>query len=314
MINLKKIILSFITVLVAGGVVIAGTNAFFSDTEESKGNVLAAGAIDLGVDNHSYYNGLLNPGTTWRVDYDLDPLLGDDPSTPNVVETDFVIEPGRLFFDFHDLKPGDWGEDTISLHVKDNDSWLCADVTLTSDDDNGLTEPEGDDGDITPGPLGEGELADHVNFYWWADDGDNVFECVEEETPEGIVCNPRAEGSEHLLPAGPIGALNVGETAHVALADSLTNIWGDQGPLPGGEVRFVAKAWCFGTTEMTPYPQDGGNQQSGPDDRPVLCDGSAETNVTQTDSLTADIAFRAVQSRHNDKFLCRPELAPPTGP
>src|SRR3990167_7797521 len=291
-----KILISGITILAAAALIIGGTFAWFSDSETSKGNVLAAGAIDLAIDNHSYYNGELNEGTTWRVDFDL----SDDPA--------------RLFFDFRDLKPGDWGEDTISLHVKDNDSWLCADVTLTSDDDNGLTEPEGDDGDITPGPLGEGELADHVNFYWWADDGDNVFECVEEETPEGIVCNPRAEGSEHLLPAGPIGALNVGETAHVALADSLTNIWGDQGPLPGGEVRFVAKAWCFGTTEMTPYPQDGGNQQSGPDDRPVLCDGSAETNVTQTDSLTADIAFRAVQSRHNDKFLCRPELAPPTGP
>ncbi len=301
---MRKILTSIFVIALLAVAVVGATRAFFSDTETSTGNVLAAGAIDLGVDNHSYYNGVLNPGTTWKVDYDLDPLLGDDPSTPNVVETDFVIEPGRLFFDFHDLKPGDWGEDTISLHVKDNDSWLCADVTLTSDDDNGLTEPEGDDGDITPGPLGEGELADHINFYWWADDGDNVFEtCQGEEQPQPCV-------NEALLPAGPIGALEVGETAHVALADSLTNIWGEQGPLPGGEVRFVAKAWCFGTTEMTPYPQDGGNQQSGPDDRPVLCDGSAETNVTQTDSLTADIAFRAVQSRHNDRFLCRPELAP----
>src|SRR3990167_11128440 len=274
----KAILVGGATILAVAAIVAGATTAFFNDTETSTGNTFTAGAIDLGIDNTSYYNGVFNDETSWHLTYDMN-------------END---EPGRLFFDFHDLKPGDWGEDTISLHVKDNDSWLCADVTLTSDDDNGLTEPEGDDGDITPGPLGEGELADHVNFYWWADDGDNVFEWVEEETPEGIVCNPRAEGSEHLLPAGPIGALNVGETAHVALADSLTNIWGDQGPLPGGEVRFVAKAWCFGTTEMTPYPQDGGNQQSGPDDRPVLCDGSAETNVTQTDSLTADIAFRAV--------------------
>lgn len=274
---MKKILYSALAIAAVGGAVLY-TGAFFSDSETSTGNVLAAGAIDLGIDNHSFYNGKLNPETTWRVDYDLDG--GEDQDGP------------RQFFNFRDVKPGDWGEDTISLHVKDNDSWLCADVKLTSDDDNGLTEPEGDDGDTTPG-IGEGELADHVNFYWWADDGDNVF-----------------EEDEKLLPSGPLGVLSVGQTATVALADSQTNIWGDQGPLPGGDVRFVAKAWCFGDTTMTPYTQDGGNQQNGPDNRPVKCDGSNESNITQTDSFTADITFRAYQSRHNDGFVCRPLPSP----
>ena len=255
-------------IVFVGAVVIGATGAFFSDTETSTGNTFTAGAIDLGVDNHSYYNGVLNEGTTWRIDYDL----SDDPP--------------RQFFNFEDLKPGDWGEDTISLHVKNNDAYLCADVTLTSDNDNSLTEPEGDDGDTTGG-VGEGELADAVTFYWWADDGDNVF-----------------EQDEHIISSGPLGALNVGQTATVALADSNENIWGGQGPLPGDSVRFVAKAWCFGNTTMTPYSQDGGNQQNGPDNRPVICDGSQVNNVTQTDSMTADISFRAVQSRNNSTFQC----------
>lgn len=281
---MKKILLSSVVVVAAAAVVVGATTAFFSDTETSTGNTFTAGAIDLGVDNHSYYNGNLNPGTTWRVDYDI----SDDG--------------GRQFFNFSDLKPGDWGEDTISLHVNNNDSWLCADVTLTSDNDNGLTEPEGDDGDTTGGD-GEGELADNVRFYWWADDGDNVFETCQEGSPqEGCV-------NEHLLPSGPLGALSVGQTATVDLADANSNIWGDEGPLPGDTVRFLAKAWCFGDADMEPYSQDGGNQQNGPDNRPVQCDGSDEDNMTQSDSLTADISFRAVQSRNNEGFECNvPEV------
>jgi predicted ribosomally synthesized peptide with SipW-like signal peptide len=112
----KKILLGLLTAGAVGGVTMLATNAFFSDTETSTGNILQAGAIDLLVDNTSYYNGVFNPNTSW-----LQPR--------NLTE--------ELFFDFRDLKPGDYGEDTISLHVNNNDSWLCADVQLASDDDNG---------------------------------------------------------------------------------------------------------------------------------------------------------------------------------
>lgn len=298
---MKKILFSTMTIALVVVAGIGASRAFFSDVETSTGNLLQAGSIDLGIDNHSFYNGVLNPGTTWRVDFDLSD------------------SPPRQFFNFTDIKPGDWGEDTISLNVRDNESWLCADVTLTSDNDNGLVDPEGDDGDVTPGPIGEGELADAVNWYWWADDGDNVFECTMEDTdldpatPD--VCNPETEGSEQLLPAGPMGALNVGQTATVTLADSISNIWTNESddPLDPQDVRFVGKAWCFGDSDFLPYPQDGGNQQNFPSTRPVLCDGSGVNNITQTDSFTADISFRAVQSRNNEDFVCE-ELAGPTGP
>jgi predicted ribosomally synthesized peptide with SipW-like signal peptide len=271
---MKKILLSLSMIALVAAVIAGATGAFFSDTETSTGNTFTAGAIDLGVDNHSYYNGVLNEGTTWRVDYDLSD------------------EVPRQFFNFLDLKPGDWGEDTISLHVNNNDSYLCADVTLTSNNDNSSTEPELDEsGEVLEDANNswDGELANGIKWYWWADDGDNVF-----ESDETLL-----SGSGQAMP-------NATDTfsSTVALADSQTNVWGTPGPLPGDSVRYVAKAWCFGEGDLGDYAQDGGNQQSGPDNRPVLCNGSQVNNITQTDGLTMDIAFRAVQSRNNTSFVC----------
>ena len=67
--------------------IIAGSStAFFSDTETSTDNIFQAGAIDLKIDNESYYNGEPSASTSW----DLKDL-----------------EEGDLFFNFTDLKPGD---------------------------------------------------------------------------------------------------------------------------------------------------------------------------------------------------------------
>lgn len=280
---MKKILLSIGIIAFAGFALAAGgTGAFFSDTETSTGNTFTAGAIDLKIDNTSYYNGVASPNTSWSL-------------------VDLTIEK---FFNFDDVKPGDTGEDTISLHVDSNDSYLCANVTLTSDDDNSLNEPESLDGDTTGG-VGEGELADAINFIWWADDGDNVLET-----------------GENTLPGGPIGALDVGESATVTLADSVTNIWtGIGGPVTGNSTVYIGKAWCFGPIAAAPLAQDGsgiilnpsldndGNQTAGqPADGGISCSGAGLNNITQTDSLTADVSFSAVQARHNDDFLCtRPE-------
>src|SRR3989344_4649611 len=145
---MKKILYSLMMSGVVGAAVFGATQAWFSDTETSTGNVFQAGTIDLEIDNESYYNGEPSFHTSWDL-------------------RNLTIEK---FFDFFDLKPGDYGEDTISVHVGSNDAYLCGNVALTSNDDNGLTEPEEEDGD-NDGGAGEGELADHVNFLWWADDG-----------------------------------------------------------------------------------------------------------------------------------------------
>src|SRR3989338_6907683 len=285
---MKKILLSLSVIVAVGAVVAGATGAFFSDTETSEGNTFTAGAIDLGIDNESYYNGHLNPGTSWVLNYDLDKECPNPFFDPNK-------DPGEdnprtipcLFFNFDDLKPGDWGEDTISLHVNNNDSWLCADVTLTKNDDVSSTEPELEVDVPNTDSIFDGELASHLRFTWWADDGDNVLENDENPIHQNV----------------PLG------TGSVALADSNVNIWNEEeggGPLPGGDVRYIGKAWCFGNATLTPYQQDslGGGQNNGPDVRPIVCDGSQEGNETQTDSVMADIGFRAVQSRNNPNFVC----------
>ncbi len=278
----RKILLSLGTAVFVGALALTSTGAFFSDEEISTGNTFTAGSIDLMIDNTSYVTStttgqlVASLGTTWTM-------------------RNLTIEK---FFDFTDLKPGDIGEDTISLHVDNNDSYLCADVTLTSNNENSLVEPEAEDGDVTSDPNG-GELANRVNFIWWADDGDNVLEV-----------------GENVLPGGPLGALAINATTTVVLADSASNIWtGVGGPVPGASTRYIGKAWCFG--EITPgaIVQDNATT-SGPLVRGpgFTCDGSDEDNTSQTDSLTANVGFRAVQSRNNSGFLCVQREVPPQGP
>ncbi len=274
-------------VILVGAAVAGGTGAFFSDTESSVGNTFTAGAIDLKIDNESYYNGVFSTSTSWSL-------------------VDLTVEK---FFNFLDLKPADYGEDTISLHVDNNDAYLCAKVTLTSNNENGCNEPEAlvDASCGAPG-SGEGELASSVNFLWWADDGDNVL-----------------ESDESVISQGPIGALGLGGSTTVALADSQNNIWtGTGGPVPGGVTHYIGKAWCFGTIGTAPITQDasttamspaGNNDGNGtpgqPTDGGITCSGASLGNNTQTDSLTADVTFTAMQARHNPNFLCVPPA--PTG-
>src|SRR3989338_10354615 len=149
---MKKIITSLGVIIAAAALVVGATTAFLSDTETSSGNTFAAGAIDLKIDNESYYNGVLNELTSWFPAADL----------PN----------GKLFFNFQDLKPDDEGEDTISLHVNDNDAYICMDMVLTSNDDKSSNEPELDVPDAVENPndTWDGELADALQMFWWADD------------------------------------------------------------------------------------------------------------------------------------------------
>ncbi|MBI2626728.1 MAG: hypothetical protein HYW77_00580 [Parcubacteria group bacterium] len=273
----KKILLSSVVVVAAAAVVVGATTAFFSDTETSTGNTFTAGAIDLQIDNDSYYSaldGLVSSGTSW-------------------IQKD--LEDGDWFFNFSDLKPGDWGEDTISLHVNNNDAYACVDVRLDSNDDVSSTEPELEDGDVHVDDNPEGELANRVNFIWWVDDGDNVW-----------------EDDEQLLPAGPLGNLNVGQVATVALAEPNNGgIFG--GALTGNQTYYIGKAWCFGGfnedwLDDPPAQDDGEDADRSPITHPVVCDGSGEDNQTQTDSLSATISFYAEQARNNDGFECSAHL------
>jgi len=281
---MKRIFLSLALIAITSSALTFGaTKAFFADSETSVANIFTAGAIDLLIDNESYYNGVFNANTSWS-------------------KNNLTIEK---FFDFDDLKPGDYGEDTISIHVETNDSYMCADVTLTSNNENGCNEPEGHEDNTCANPgEGEGELAGLVNFIWWADDGDNVLEDDEE-----VISGP-----------GPIGALPLDEPYQLTLADSETNIWNDGdvgGPVDGETTYYIGKAWCFGDITTNPLKQDDfgdlrapdldnndDNEDGTPEDGGITCDGSLLGNESQTDSLTADVSFQAIQARHNPDFIC----------
>lgn len=266
------------TIAAVSGLAFGATSAFFSDTETSEGNVLAAGAIDLQIDNDSYYGWdetgtllLPSPDTSWDL-ADLDD--GDGPAD----------DGSYLFFNFLDIKPGDVGEDTISLNVTDNDAWVCVDIEITANDDFSSTEPELEDGDAEEsGDDFDGELAQHLDFIFWVDDGDNVLENDEEILTEGL-------------------ASNILNNVTWPIADSTTG----NGPLTGTETFHIGKAWCFGDIYPEPLDQEdaGGPDVRGPG---VTCDGAAEANnITQTDRLEGNVSFRAVQERNNPDFECLP--------
>lgn len=263
--KVSKAIYSLIVISLVTGLSVAGTSAFFSDAEASKDNSLLAGAIDLKIDNESYYNGKFNEGTSWEKN-DL---------------TD------QLFFNFDDLKPGDWGEDTISLHVDNNDAWVCSNVKLTSSKENNITEPEAElDDDLTG--VWDGELDQELNFVFWSDDGDNVL-----EEGEKILL----QGKPSQLPQG-----NGNGGVDFPIVDSKFNAFGEAGnPFPGSETKYIGKAWCFGKLTLAPV-EEGDNSPTK--DPGIKCEGESVSNISQSDSLTGDVTFTAIQARNNANFEC----------
>jgi len=282
----KKILSSLLLIGTTLIITIGLSSAFFSDTETSKDNILQAGELDLKIDNQSYLNGQKNDSTSWELD-DL---------------------KNKLFFNFTDLKPDDFGEDTISIHAA-NDYWACMEISITKNDDNTCTEPEKIDDPNCNEPNNndfDGELGNLVNFVWWPDDGDNVLE--DNETPFINVSSASA-------------ALN----QKITLSDASKNLWGQTGPLSPSQTYYIGKAWCFGNLGLAPLKQDGsGNNrnpsldndgQNGPgkpEDGGITCDGTALNNASQTDSLMGDISFSAYQARHNPDFTCAGTTPTPT--
>lgn len=287
---MKRILFSLLVVIVTAFLALGISRAFFSDTETSSDNTLQAGELDLEIDNESYYNGLLNQSTTWNLE--------------NLTD--------HLFFNFDDIKPDDYGEDTISLHA-DNDYWACMEMKVTKDDDNTCTEPEKlvdpncDVPESEPNANNfDGELGGLVNFVWWVDDGDNVLEVGEESFIN-------------------ISSASASLNQSITLADSNTNLFEDKGPLLASHIYYIGKAWCFGTLGLAPDDQDGfgdvktpagdnnDNQTPGePEDGGYTCDGASLNNASQTDVLMGDISFSAFQARHNQGFFCTEPSGTPT--
>ncbi len=284
----SRILMSLGMIVFVGALAAGATGAFFSDTETSTGNTFAAGALDLTIDNSSYgfdWNGIggtttptgvwgPNPSNSWQLG-DLNNCGdGNDPC---------------LFFSFGDLKPGDYGEDTISLHVQ-NAAYACMAFDLTGTPENLVNEPEASFPDTTVG-ADQGELQNYLSFLFWYDDGDNVF-----------------ESGETVIPAlsGLPGSAFTGQW--LAIADS-----GSGTPLVPGVTNYIGKGWCFGAMAQTPATPAANPNGPTPGNTGFTCSGAGNHNVAQTDGIVVDVAFHAVQSRNNGQFLCS-GLPPVGGP
>ncbi len=276
-----RILLSGATILTASAVIIGATFAFFSDTETSSGNTFAAGGIDLLVDSQAHYAGLTCIEGVWvedQAEESTRPDLIGLPCSGTWTLTD--LGPAHTFFNLGDLKPGDEGENTISLHVENNDAYVCAVVNNLEDNDNGLTEPEEDDGDTTGGD-GEGELSAALRFFAWADTGPNdIFDG--DDPLEGD--NIWQEGEQPLFSNGEGPASDVLGGVSYPLFTPSTN------SLPAGDTAYVGLYWCFGEISI------GAGT--------LTCNGELVNNITQTDSMTADLSFYVEQARNNEDFTC----------
>lgn len=217
----KKILMSLSVIAAAAAAVVGGTGAFFSDTETSTGNTFTAGAIDLKVDSQQSYNGNVctdvdpsEEGVNYQwVGNAAYPKAGTACTGAWAVMKDLVPTVDK-FFDFNDVKPGDNGSNSISLHVINNDAYMCATVSKLVDADNDCTEPEdAADGNCVVGEVNsvdEGELKQNMLVTIWKDiDGDNVL-----DGGETVLYGPGPvqEGTWPLYTPGT-GAITGGSTA-----------------------------------------------------------------------------------------------------
>lgn len=285
---MKKLLLSAAMIVFVGTLAAGATGAFFSDTETSTGNTFAAGGIDLTVDNTQHYNNAvctLGDGQyTWQLApgeqlaVDQYPVIGT-PCDGTWAATD--LGAIHHFFNFGDVKPGDTGENTVSLHIENNPAWACVDIITTGNNENSVLEPEIEAGDATSSPVGE--LAQNVSVFAWLDNastspavpGDNIWQAGE----------PILQGTTTL------SALQ-GATTTLALADASTSV-----PLAGGTTNYIGLAWCAGTLDIS-VPGTW------------TCDGSSMGNIAQTDSATTTVSFRVEQARNNSTFRCVTPAAP----
>lgn len=290
---MRKILASMLTLGAVAAAVTWGTSSFFSDTEASNDNTFTAGAIDLKIDSEAHYNGLRceendseiedAPAYVWQIfDQAKFDQVNDDAYMQNLVgeactgSWAFTDLGSEKFFNFTDIKPGDMGENTISMHVINNDAWACMNIGGLVDAENGLTEPEAD----VDQTLVAGELSESMMFFAWVDNGvegiinskgDNVY-----QVGERILYQPSLASS----------ALNQA----IALADSTTV----GGPFIGSDdpevANYVGLQWCAGTLSLNAGV--------------LSCDGESMGNAAQTDGLTADLSFEVVQARNNPDFVC----------
>ena len=245
--NRTRITLALRLLLVGG--VLAGAGALAAFTDSAVGETFATNGINLKIDSKGWYNGALVPSATWKLK-DL---------TPGVDK----------FFNFDDIKPGDFGCEVISMHVKNQDAFMCLDFKNLKSYENGVNEPESI---LEPGGTG-GELLLGTEFFGWMDDGDGTFEPPKEKVLFG----------------------QTEQSASIVLNDTTYPV-GDSkyyGSCKKDTTRYVGMCWCAGNLAVNPTTGK------------MECDAHTLGNEAQTDSWTVDVAIRALPMKDNKSFLCK---------
>lgn len=246
-----------ITIRAATAILVLGVavSAFLVRAIEP-GITFATSGVDLKIDSRGWYNGSMIPTATW--------------SLKNLV-------PGvDKFFEFDDIKPGDFGCEVISFHVKNTDAYMCLDFMNLTESENGINEPESlEDG--TPGP----DLADGTEFFGWMDDGDGEFEPPSEKAIFGT----STQAASYVL-----------ASTTYAIADARGGL-----ACRKDTKRYVGMCWCAGN--LTVNPATG----------KMTCDATALGNEAQTDSFAVDVRMRAADAKGQPNFTCGgyPPVAPP---
>lgn len=247
--NAAPTILKRITTLSVVAAVAATAGLFVPGDTMATGSFTSRG-LDLKIDSKAWYNGASVPGSTW--------------SLKNLV-------PGAdKFFNFGDIKPGDFGKTVVSMHPSRSSAWLCLDFTNFTNKDNTQNEPEAA---VDPNGLTTGELGTGMEFFGWLDsNGDGVFQPPSEKPLFGTTTQ---------------SALTTINNRSYAVADA------SHGPAcRDGGTKYVGIAWCAGDL--------GVNLSTGV----FSCNGGTLGNAAQTDSISVDVSIRALPSSQDAKFTC----------
>jgi predicted ribosomally synthesized peptide with SipW-like signal peptide len=109
---------------------------------------------------------------------DMDPAKSGPAS--RTANADTQTEEGRKpLVSLDDVKPGDFGEFTLSFHLCDNPGHVWLQAANVSEAENGVSDSEAasESEDGTPESPGESpELAEQIRTAWWYDDGNNVID------------------------------------------------------------------------------------------------------------------------------------------
>jgi hypothetical protein len=241
------------TLIVAGVFAVVVAANYMRGVAGDTGITFATGGLNLKIDSAGWYNGAMIPSATW----------GMKNLTPGVDK----------FFNFDDIKPGDYGCEVISMHVN-APAWMCLDFKNLTQNENGVNEPESHE-DGTAGP----DLADGTEFFGWMDDGDGKYEPPNEKPIFGTSTQ---------------AASYVFASTTYAIADSRGN------RCELNSKRYVGMCWCAGDLKVNSAGK-------------FSCDATKLGNKAQTDSFSIDVQLRAQLAPEVPKFQCGgyPPVSPP---